>query len=97
MILAYVSCIINKVSWALRYWLVLGWDRPRLLARGYVPFSPTEHILSYLEAILRIYNFKERRENKHKAWLKILVKAMDVDAFASLVIHSGTRIAFVRC
>lgn len=43
------------------------------------------HLLTYLEAILRVYNLHGRRDNKYKARIKILVKAMGVDAFASAV------------
>lgn len=42
-------------------------------------------LFSYLEAILRIYNLKGRRDNKYKARIKILVSAMGVDAFRELV------------
>lgn len=44
-----------------------------------------EHILSYLEAILRVYNLHGRRDNKYKARIKILVKAMGVTAFGEAV------------
>ncbi|MFN2288472.1 MAG: nitrite/sulfite reductase [Chromatocurvus sp.] len=43
------------------------------------------HLLSYLEAILRVYNKHGRRDNKYKARIKILVKAMGVDAFRDAV------------
>ena len=43
------------------------------------------HMLTYLEAILRVYNLRGRRDNKYKARIKILVKAMGVDAFADAV------------
>lgn len=44
-----------------------------------------KHLLSYLEAILRVYNQNGRRDNKFKARIKILVKAMGVDAFREAV------------
>ncbi|MGB1141743.1 MAG: nitrite/sulfite reductase [Halioglobus sp.] len=44
-----------------------------------------EHMLTYLEAILRVYNQHGRRDNKYKARIKILVKAMGVDAFREAV------------
>ena len=44
-----------------------------------------KHLLSYLEAILRVYNQHGRRDNKYKARIKILVKAMGVDAFRDAV------------
>ncbi|WP_439107563.1 nitrite/sulfite reductase [Congregibacter sp.] len=45
----------------------------------------TEHLLSYLEAILRVYNLHGRRDNKYKARIKILVKAMGVRTFSEAV------------
>lgn len=48
-------------------------------------FVPQEQILSYLEAILRIYNQLGRRDNKFKARIKILVKALGPDVFAEKV------------
>ncbi|WP_439102378.1 nitrite/sulfite reductase [Congregibacter sp.] len=42
-------------------------------------------MLSYLEAILRVYNLHGRRDNKYKARIKILVKAMGVEAFRDAV------------
>ncbi|MFK8041155.1 nitrite/sulfite reductase [Congregibacter sp.] len=44
-----------------------------------------EHLLSYLEAILRVYNLHGRRDNKYKARIKILVKAMGIPAFRDAV------------
>ena len=44
-----------------------------------------KHMLTYLEAILRVYNQNGRRDNKYKARIKILVKAMGVDAFREAV------------
>ncbi|TGD75335.1 nitrite/sulfite reductase [Mangrovimicrobium sediminis] len=44
-----------------------------------------QHLLTYLEAILRVYNQHGRRDNKYKARIKILVKAMGVDAFRTAV------------
>ncbi len=44
-----------------------------------------KHMLTYLEAILRVYNQHGRRDNKYKARIKILVKAMGIDAFREAV------------
>jgi len=49
------------------------------------PFLPTEHLLTYLNAILRVYNQEGRRDNLYKARIKILVNAMGIDAFADAV------------
>ena len=48
-------------------------------------FLPAVHILSYLEAILRVYNLKGNRDNRYKARIKILVRAMGVEAFRAAV------------
>jgi sulfite reductase (NADPH) hemoprotein beta-component len=44
-----------------------------------------KHLLTYLEAILRVYNQHGRRDNKYKARIKILVRAMGVEAFRDAV------------
>ncbi len=46
---------------------------------------PGEDLLSYLEAILRVYNMHGRRDNKFKARIKIIVKAFGPDVFAKMV------------
>ena len=46
---------------------------------------PEEHLLSYLEAILRVYNRYGRRDNKYKARIKILVRAMTPETFRERV------------
>ncbi len=50
------------------------------------------HLLTYLEAILRVYNQHGRRDNKFKARIKILVKAMGVDAFREAVEQEWARL-----
>ena len=44
-----------------------------------------EHLLTYLEAILRVYNRYGRRDNKYKARIKILVRAMTPEVFTEKV------------
>ncbi len=48
-------------------------------------FLPEQHLITYLDAILRVYNQLGRRDNKYKARIKILVKAMGVDKFREAV------------
>jgi len=48
-------------------------------------FLPKEHLLAYLDAILRVYNLEGRRDNIYKARIKILVKAMGPARFAERV------------
>ncbi|MCE8002021.1 nitrite/sulfite reductase [Billgrantia ethanolica] len=42
---------------------------------------PWQHLLTYLEALVRVYNQFGRRDNKFKARIKILVKALGVEEF----------------
>jgi sulfite reductase (NADPH) hemoprotein beta-component len=44
-------------------------------------FLPWQHLLSYVEAILRVYNRYGRRDNIHKARIKILVKERGAEKF----------------
>ena len=48
-------------------------------------FLPKQHLLTYLEAILRVYNQLGRRDNKFKARIKILVRALGIDIFREKV------------
>ncbi|HCC62205.1 MAG: nitrite/sulfite reductase [Gammaproteobacteria bacterium] len=48
-------------------------------------FLPWQHLLTYLDAILRVYNRYGRRDNKFKARIKILVKALTPQVFAERV------------
>jgi sulfite reductase (NADPH) hemoprotein beta-component len=48
-------------------------------------FLPVAELLGYLEAILRIYNRYGRRDNIHKARIKILVKALGAEYFREQV------------
>lgn len=48
-------------------------------------FLPTRHLLSYLQAILRVYNRYGRRDNIWKARIKILVASLGAEEFARQV------------
>ncbi len=48
-------------------------------------FLPAERLMSYLEAILRVYNRHGRRDNMFKARIKILVAALGAEEFARQV------------
>ncbi|WP_063914062.1 nitrite/sulfite reductase [Pseudomonas sp. p21] len=48
-------------------------------------FLPWQDLISYLDAILRVYNRYGRRDNKYKARIKILVKALTPEVFAEKV------------
>ena len=62
-----------------------GQGRTPVIAELIRDFLPEQDLLSYLEAIVRIYNQLGRRDNKYKARIKILVKAMGASEFARLV------------
>lgn len=62
-----------------------GLGRTPVIASVIREFLPEEQILSYLDAIIRVYNQFGRRDNKYKARIKILVKAMGADKFAEKV------------
>lgn len=62
-----------------------GLGRTPLLGSVIREFLPWQHMLSYMEAILRVYNRFGRRDNKFKARIKILVKALTPEGFAAKV------------
>ena len=62
-----------------------GLGRTPVIGQVIREFLPWQHLLSYLDAILRIYNAEGRRDNKYKARIKILVKETGIDAFRDKV------------
>lgn len=62
-----------------------GLGRTPFIAQSIRDFLPKEHLLSYLEAILRVYNLNGRRDNMYKSRIKILVNALGIDKFRELV------------
>ncbi|MDZ7622592.1 MAG: nitrite/sulfite reductase [Candidatus Competibacteraceae bacterium] len=58
-----------------------GLGRTPMIGHAIREFLPQRDLLSYLEAILRIYNQYGRRDNLYKARIKILVKALGPDKF----------------
>ncbi len=67
--------------------VIVGGGLGRTPIRGQVvrEFLPWQHILTYCEAILRVYNRFGRRDNAYKARIKILVQALGVEEFTRLV------------
>ncbi|WP_104204189.1 nitrite/sulfite reductase [Billgrantia saliphila] len=53
---------------------------------------PWQHLLTYLEALVRVYNQFGRRDNKFKARIKILVKALGVEEFRRRVDAEWTHL-----
>ena len=62
-----------------------GLGRTPIIGSVICEFLPWQHLLSYIEAIMRVYNEYGRRDNKYKARIKILVKALGVEEFTRQV------------
>ncbi|MEK9558771.1 MAG: nitrite/sulfite reductase [Alphaproteobacteria bacterium] len=62
-----------------------GQGRTPRVARKLAHFVPERQLLSYLEAIMRVYNAAGRRDNIYKARIKILVDDMGIEGFADAV------------
>ena len=58
-----------------------GLGRTPMVGHVMREFLPWPHLLTYLEAILRVYNRYGRRDNIHKARIKILVKERGPEKF----------------
>ena len=58
-----------------------GLGRTPIIGSEICEFVPWQHLLTYVESILRIYNQYGRRDNKYKARIKILVKALGIEEF----------------
>ena len=66
-------------------WVGGGMGRTPVIAKLIRDFLPREHLLSYLEAILRVYNRLGRRDNIYKARIKILVNETGPEEFREMV------------
>jgi sulfite reductase (NADPH) hemoprotein beta-component len=62
-----------------------GLGRTPIIGQVVRSFLPREHLLSYLEAILRVYNLEGRRDNLQKARIKILVRSLGIQEFTRRV------------
>ncbi|WP_020593570.1 nitrite/sulfite reductase [Kiloniella laminariae] len=69
-----------------------GQGRTPMIAKAVRDFLPKEHLLSYLEAILRVYNQLGRRDNKYKARIKILVHETGIEELRGLIEAEWERI-----
>src|SRR5580692_4139993 len=58
-----------------------GLGRTPIIGQVVREFLPREHLLTYLEAILRVYNLEGRRDNLQKARIKILVRSLGIEEF----------------
>ena len=62
-----------------------GLGRTPLIGQVVQEFLPRRHLLTYLEALIRVYNRYGRRDNLYKARIKILVNALGIEEFARQV------------
>ncbi len=62
-----------------------GQGRTPFIAHTIREWLAPEHLLSYVEAILRVYNIHGRRDNINKARIKIIVNQMGIDKYRELV------------
>jgi sulfite reductase (NADPH) hemoprotein beta-component len=91
-------CLRHGENGELGFRVTVGGGMGRTPVIGMVlrEFLPWQHIMNYIEAVVRVYNQYGRRDNKYKARIKILVKAEgqqyidDVEAeFRQIVEHDG--------
>ena len=62
-----------------------GLGRTPVIGKVLRPFLPRADMLSYVQAIMRVYNLEGRRDNKYKARIKILVNALGIETFRERV------------
>jgi sulfite reductase (NADPH) hemoprotein beta-component len=79
--------IVRNAAGALGYRVMVGGGLGRTPMIGSVirEFLPQPDLINYLDAVLRVYNLQGRRDNKYKARIKILVKALTPQGFAEKV------------
>ncbi len=69
-----------------------GLGRTPFVGKSIRDFLPKEDLLSYLEAILRVYNQLGRRDNKYKARIKVTVHETGKEEFTRLVEEEWSEI-----
>lgn len=62
-----------------------GMGRTPIIGSVIREFLPWRHMMTYIEAIMRVYNQYGRRDNIYKARIKILLKAIGVEEFTRRV------------
>ena len=79
--------VIKNETGEIGYQIKVGGGLGRTPLSGHVikSFLPREDLIAYLDAIMRVYNLHGRRDNKYKARIKILVKALTPEGFAKKV------------
>ncbi|MBT8147147.1 MAG: nitrite/sulfite reductase [Gammaproteobacteria bacterium] len=69
-----------------------GLGRTPVIGHVMTDFVEKQHLLTFLEAILRVYNREGRRDNKYKARIKILVKETGPEKFREKVLAEWQKI-----
>ena len=79
--------LVKNETGELGYQIKVGGGLGRTPLAGHVIklFLAREDLIAYLDAIMRVYNLHGRRDNKYKARIKILVKALSPAGFAEKV------------
>jgi sulfite reductase (NADPH) hemoprotein beta-component len=79
--------VVKNAASEIGYQLTVGGGLGRTPMIGKVvrDFLPKDQLLSYLEALMRVYNLEGRRDNKYKARVKILVHEIGIEAFRARV------------
>ena len=75
----------NAGKLAIKVWVGGGLGRTPILGSVLREHLEWQHALTYCEAIIRVYNLHGRRDNAYKARIKILVKALGIEAFKAQV------------
>ncbi|MCP5266896.1 MAG: nitrite/sulfite reductase [Burkholderiaceae bacterium] len=70
-----------------------GLGRTPMIGQAIRDFLPWPHLLTYLEAILRVYNRYGRRDNKYKSRIKVLVRDRGIAGFRDEVEREWSRLA----
>lgn len=86
--------LVKNAAGELGYKILVGGGLGRTPIIGSVirDYLPREDLIAYLEAVLRVYNLHGRRDNKYKARIKILVKALTPQVFAQKVEAEFTQV-----
>jgi sulfite reductase (NADPH) hemoprotein beta-component len=80
----------GEIGWAVT--VGGGMGRTPMIGKLINSFVPHEHLLAYLESILRVYNRYGRRDNKFKARIKILVHEEGLETIKSQVEDEFSRV-----
>ena len=86
--------IVRNEAGELGYRILVGGGlgRTPVIGTEIRAFLPEEDLLTYLDAVIRVYNQFGRRDNKYKARIKILTKALGIERMRELVEAEWERI-----